>query len=165
MSPLAQRLVIGTAVLIASGSLGYLIYRAMAAPAESVGDERDRRLSDVSNTVAQSKLSEEDARFLEESAGASDEPAVQRWALVTMAAHLAQDSKMTAETRKVLEDGIVRGLWDTDPRVVISAIGCAEEANLTDRPEVRDRILALCDDGDPKVAERASRSRSARNGG
>ncbi|MFG0285455.1 MAG: hypothetical protein ACF8R7_13645 [Phycisphaerales bacterium JB039] len=177
MSSIVQRLVVGTAVLISAGSFGYVIYRStcescgarkrpVVAASPELSEEGNRRRDRIVNTIlAQSHLTEDDALFLEESIAASDEVVVQRWALAVMAAHLGKNSEMTAETRKVLEAGIVRRLWDTNPRIVICAIGCAEEAKLTERPDVRDRILALCDDGNPLVAQRASGSPVARSGG
>src|SRR5690606_29466596 len=109
-------------------------------------------------TIAhQTRLSEEDALYLEDSVATSDEIYVKRWAMAAMAEHLHKGTEMSEETRQMLEDAIVQRLSDTNHRLVINAIACVEQAGLAARPDVRDRILALRDDGHLQMAVPASR--------
>lgn len=159
---------IGIAVLIAAVAAGYAVYRGFGsggqrpdtvAASPDVSDEGNRRVDRIANTIAhQTRLSEEDALYLEESIAASDEIYVKRWAMAAMAEHLHKGTEMSEETRRKLEDAIVQRLSDTNHRLVINAIACVEQAGLAARPDVRERILALRDDGNPQIAARASRS-------
>lgn len=170
MSAIIQRVIVGIAVLISAGALGYVVYRVTCSdcgkqrpliePSSDLSAEGNSRLDRIVNTISRvDTLTHEDALYLEESVLESDEIYVQRWALVVMAEHLGPNTtKMTAETRKLLEGNIVRELSSTNHRMAICAIASAEQAGLTARPDVRDMIVSLRDSGDPRVAARATRS-------
>jgi hypothetical protein len=150
-------------------------------PAEVIAQIRDRgpagpiraRLCEIGNS---NQLNDEEIAFVLQAArdpaplvrspagnpkvgplGPVESLVTRRTALATISSCLV-DECVDAETRQEFTDTIVAALRDENPRLRHSAIACATESRLLQRPEVRQMVADLTNDTDPKVANLALRA-------
>lgn len=158
---------VGAAVLVAAAVGGYLLYGgvkpgpqpATVTPTAELTAEGNDRVGRIANEIVhQDHLADEDGRYLRQTVEVSDEIVVQRWALAAMADHLGKESKMSSETRRLLEETIISALASDNQRMAICAIGCSEQSRLIERDDVQQKIRALRAHPNSDIAARASRS-------